>query len=86
MRVTEGGYFVTERPNYDPVAEQFIDRLVNDAMPTNIYLINGLKLYSGIITANGPTSTIYTSDKGTQLVMKHAIATIVPGEANWNRE
>ena len=58
-----------------PLEDSFITRHLNE--PVTIFLTNGVKL-SGIITANSPNAMLLTRDNTTQLVMKQAIATVMP--------
>jgi len=55
--------------------DAFIARYIN--MPVTVFLTNGVQL-KGAITTNSPHSLFLARDGITQLVMKQAIATIMP--------
>jgi host factor-I protein len=61
-----------------PLDDYFIARHINQ--PITVFLFNGVKL-SGVITTNSPNSFLLARDGVTQLVMKHAVATILPAES-----
>jgi len=61
-----------------PLATEFIQD--NLFQPVTMFLTNGVKL-SGAIMKNDPQSLTLTRDGNTQLVYKHAIATIMPQDA-----
>jgi host factor-I protein len=63
-----------------PLFEAFITHLVKGHAPVTVFLTNGVKL-SGTITWNDPDCMTLTRDGVTQLVMRHAIATIMPQDS-----
>ncbi|HEX2859657.1 MAG TPA: RNA chaperone Hfq [Alphaproteobacteria bacterium] len=63
-----------------PLFESFIAHLVKGHSPVTVFLTNGVKL-SGSITWNDPDCLTLTRDGVTQLVMRHAVATIMPQDA-----
>lgn len=60
--------------------DAFVAYLVKGHAPVTIFLTNGVKL-SGVITLDSDLSMTLARDGVTQLVMKHAIATIMPQDA-----
>jgi RNA chaperone Hfq len=61
-----------------PLATEFIQD--NLFQPVTMFLTNGVKL-SGAIMKNDAQALTLTRDGNTQLVYKHAIATIMPQDA-----
>lgn len=58
--------------------DAFIQKHLN--IPVTVFLTNGVKL-DGAITTNSPTCIFLARDGVVQLVMKHAVATIMPSKA-----
>ena len=54
----------------------FVDSVMFE--PVTVFLTNGVKLTGGAITSKCSESICLTRNGSTQLVMKHAIATIMP--------
>jgi host factor-I protein len=59
------------------IEDPFLSALQRQQVPVSIYLVNGIKL-QGVI-ARFDTYTVLLKNTVTQMVYKHAIATIVPG-------
>lgn len=57
--------------------EDFISNLVDNRIPVSVFLVNGLRM-SGTVTYWDGYSMLLTKDGGTQLIFKHAIATVLP--------
>lgn len=62
------------------VENDFLDKLKNDEVAVTVFLVNGVKL-QGIITWFDEHSMLLRRDGHTQLIYKHAISTIMPGDA-----
>lgn len=60
--------------------EVFLNTLRKNKTPLTIYLINGVQL-KGTVTWFDAFSLLLRRDAHVQLVYKHAISTILPGEA-----
>lgn len=60
--------------------DAFVGYLVKGHSPVTVFLTNGVKL-SGSITAVDEECMTLSRDGVTQLVMRHAIATIMPQDA-----
>ena len=58
----------------------FLTKLQKDEISVTVFLVNGVKL-QGIITYFDDKSLLLRRDGHTQLIYKHAISTIMPGEA-----
>lgn len=58
----------------------FLEKLMKDEIAVTVFLVNGVKL-QGIITYFDETTLLLRRDGHTQLIYKHAISTIMPGEA-----
>ena len=58
----------------------FLDKIKKNEIPVTVFLVNGVKL-QGIVTAFDETTLLLRRDGHTQLIYKHAISTIMPGEA-----
>ena len=59
--------------------DTFLNHLRNTKIPVTVFLVNGVKL-QGIITWIDNFSMLLRRDGVSQLVYKHAISTIMPGE------
>ena len=57
-----------------------LEKLMKDEIAFTVCLVNGVKL-QGIITYFDETTLLLRRDGHTQLIYKHAISTIMPGEA-----
>ena len=63
------------------LSEQFRTDMMKDNESAVVFLTNGVKL-SGYITNVAPECMTLARDGVTQLIMMHAVATIMPGDAN----
>ena len=59
---------------------KFINHLVDGGSECTCFLTNGVRL-SGALTFNDTDSVILSRDGVSQLIMKHAIATVMPADA-----
>jgi host factor-I protein len=59
--------------------DQFLNSIRKSKTPTTIFLVKGVKL-QGIVTWFDPFSLLLRRDGNAQLVYKHAISTIMPGQ------
>ena len=62
----------------------FIESLIDKGVNVTVFLVSGIKL-GGTITDSGDNALILTRDGVSQLVMKRAVATIMPQDAEGNR-
>lgn len=62
------------------VENDFLGKLKSDEVAVTVFLVNGVKL-QGIITWFDEHSMLLRRDGHTQLIYKHAISTIMPGDA-----
>ena len=60
--------------------DQFLNSIRRAKTPVTIFLVKGVKL-QGIVTWFDPFSLLLRRDGNSQLVYKHAISTIMPGQA-----
>lgn len=60
--------------------DAFLGHLVKGHAPATVFLTNGVKL-SGNITAVDENCMTLSRDGVTQLIMKHAISTVMPQDA-----
>ena len=60
--------------------EAFLQYVVRQQAPVTVFLTNGVKL-SGVLTFADETAFTLSRDGITQLVYKHAVATVMPGDA-----
>lgn len=58
----------------------FLTKLQKEEISVTVFLVNGVKL-QGIITYFDDESLLLRRDGHTQLIYKHAVSTIMPGEA-----
>ena len=58
----------------------FLLKLQKEEISVTVFLVNGVKL-QGIVTHFDDESLLLRRDGHTQLIYKHAISTIMPGEA-----
>ncbi len=58
----------------------FLTKLQKEEISVTVFLVNGVKL-QGIITYFDNESLLLRRDGHTQLIYKHAVSTIMPGEA-----
>jgi host factor-I protein len=58
----------------------FISKLQKEEISVTVFLVNGVKL-QGIVTHFDDESLLLRRDGHTQLIYKHAVSTIMPGEA-----
>ena len=63
----------------EPLQDVFLEHLRTKAVPVTIFLVNGIKL-QGNITSFDAYSLSLTRPGQTQVVYKHAISTILPGD------
>ena len=61
------------------VQDVFLNYLRKNKTPVTIFLVNGVKL-QGIVTWFDNFSVLLRRDGHSQLVYKHAISTIMPGQ------
>ncbi|MBR1948924.1 MAG: RNA chaperone Hfq [Alphaproteobacteria bacterium] len=59
---------------------EFLSKLQKEEISVTVFLVNGVKL-QGIITFFDNESLLLRRDGHTQLIYKHAVSTIMPGEA-----
>ena len=62
------------------VENDFLGKLKEGEVAVTVFLVNGVKL-QGIITWFDDKSLLLRRDVHTQLVYKHAVSTIMPGDA-----
>ena len=62
------------------VQDDFLNKIRDDKVSVTVFLVNGVKL-QGLITWFDSFSLLLRRDGHTQLIYKHAISTIMPGEA-----
>ena len=62
------------------IETNFLDKLKKDEASVTVFLVNGVKL-RGIITWFDEATLLLRRDGHTQLIYKHAVSTIMPGEA-----
>ncbi|MBR4105797.1 MAG: RNA chaperone Hfq [Alphaproteobacteria bacterium] len=62
------------------VENDFLGKLKEGEVAVTVFLVNGVKL-QGIITWFDDKSLLLRRDGHTQLVYKHAVSTIMPGDA-----
>ena len=69
-------------PSKDPMNLQdaFLAHLVKGHAPVTIFLTNGVKL-SGMVTMVDHDCLTLARDGVTQLIMKHAVSTVMPQDA-----
>ena len=65
---------------YQNVQDDFLNKNRDDKISVTVFLVNGVKL-QGLITWFDSFSLLLRRDGHTQLIYKHAISTIMPGEA-----
>ena len=58
----------------------FLLKLQKEEISVTVFLVNGVKL-QGIVTHFDDESLLLRRDGHTQLIYKHAVSTIMPGEA-----
>lgn len=59
------------------IQNAFLDQLKNDATPVSVFLVSGIKL-QGVIS-DYDEHAIMLKSTTTQMIYKHAISTVVPG-------
>ncbi len=62
------------------VESNFLEKLQKQESSVTVFLVNGVKL-QGIVTWFDDESLLLRRDGHTQLIYKHAVSTIMPGEA-----
>ncbi len=62
------------------VENNFLGKLKENETSVTVFLVNGVKL-QGIITWFDEVTILLRRDGHTQLIYKHAVSTIMPGEA-----
>ena len=62
------------------IEEKFLSKLKEYEISVTVFLVNGVKL-QGIITWFDEATLLLRRDGHTQLIYKHAVSTIMPGEA-----
>lgn len=66
--------------NSKAVEQDFLNKLKADEVSVTVFLVNGVKL-QGIITWFDDSTMLLRRDGHTQLIYKHAVSTIMPGDA-----
>lgn len=66
--------------NSKAVEQDFLNKLKTDEVSVTVFLVNGVKL-QGIITWFDDNTMLLRRDGHTQLIYKHAVSTIMPGDA-----
>ncbi len=61
------------------VESNFLEKLQKQEASVTVFLVNGVKL-QGIITWFDDESVLLRRDGHTQLIYKHAVSTIMPGD------
>ena len=59
--------------------ETVLEHLRKHKVPVTVFLVNGIKL-QGTVTGFDSYSVLLSRDQQSQVVYKHAISTILPGE------
>ena len=62
------------------IEAKFLNLLKDKEISVTVFLVNGVKL-QGIITWFDDMTVMLRRDGHTQLIYKHAVSTIMPGEA-----
>ena len=62
------------------IQDKFLNQVRKEKIPVTIFLVNGVKL-QGVVTWFDNFCVLLKRDSQSQLVYKHAISTIMPGEA-----
>ena len=62
------------------VENNFLNKLKDNETSVTVFLVNGVKL-QGIITWFDDATILLRRDGHTQLIYKHAVSTIMPGDA-----
>ena len=62
------------------VQNDFLGNIKDNKVSVTVFLVNGVKL-QGIVTHFDDESLLLRRDGHTQLIYKHAVSTIMPGEA-----
>ena len=57
----------------------FLNHIRKEKVPVTVFLMNGVKL-QGVVTWFDSFSVLLKRDNASQLVYKHAISTIMPGQ------
>ncbi len=63
-----------------PLQDTFLDHLRQHKVPVTVFLVNGIKL-QGHVTGFDSYSLLLSRGDQSQVVYKHAISTMMPGEA-----
>ena len=63
-----------------PLQDTFLDHLRQHKVPVTVFLVNGIKL-QGHVTGFDSYSLLLSRGDRSQVVYKHAISTMMPGEA-----
>lgn len=66
--------------NTNEIENNFLNKLQDNETSVTVFLVNGVKL-QGIITQFDGNALLLRRDGHTQLIYKHAVSTIMPGEA-----
>lgn len=59
--------------------DQFLNAVRKQKIPLTIFLVNGVKL-TGVVTSFDNFCVLLRRDGSAQLVYKHAISTVMPGQ------
>lgn len=73
------GFFMSVKDKSQNVQDVFLNHVRKQRLPVTVFLVNGVKL-QGTITWFDNFSMLLTRDGITQMVYKHAISTVMPGE------
>ncbi len=73
----KGARIMAERPQH--LQDVFLNTLRKQKISLTIFLVNGVKL-TGIVTSFDNFCVLLRRDGHVQLVYKHAISTIMPGQ------
>ncbi len=63
-----------------PLQDTFLEHLRQHKVPVTVFLVNGIRL-QGTVTAFDSYSLLLSRGDQAQVVYKHAISTMMPGEA-----
>ena len=62
-----------------PLQDTFLEHLRQHKVPVTVFLVNGIKL-QGHVTEFDSYSLLLSRDRHSQVIYKHAISTMMPGE------
>ena len=78
---------MTENNKKQNLQDVFLNHVRKDKIPVTIFLVNGVKL-QGVVTWFDNFCVLLKREGQVQLVYKHAISTVMPGQSInlWNGE